>query len=114
MGAGGRESGYEMAEPAAPDIGQTVAFGPFRLVPARHLLLEAGEQVALGSRAFDILVVLVERAGQVISKDDLIARAWPDTIVEEGNLRVQIASVRRALRDGEGGNRYVTTIPGRG
>jgi predicted ATPase/DNA-binding winged helix-turn-helix (wHTH) protein len=103
-----------MTEPAAAHAGATVVFGPFRLVPAQHLLLEDGQQVALGARALTVLVVLVERAGQIVSKDDLVARVWPETIVEEGNLRVQIASVRRALRDGEAGSRYIATIAGRG
>ncbi len=103
-----------MTEDGPREVRPTIAFGPFRLLPSQHLLLEGDEQVALGSRAFDILVALVERAGQVVGKEDLIKRVWPDTVVEEVNLRVNVASLRRALRDGESGNRYVATIPGRG
>src|SRR3954469_296102 len=95
-------------------VGPSVAFGPFRLLPARQLLLEGDEPVALGSRALDILVALVERAGEVVGKEELIARVWPDTFVEDSNLRVHVAALRKALRDGQDGNRFLATIPGRG
>jgi predicted ATPase/DNA-binding winged helix-turn-helix (wHTH) protein len=90
------------------------SFGPFRLVPSQQLLLDGGNPVPLGARALDILTTLVERAGDVVSKNDLIHRAWPNVIVEDGNLRTQMAFVRKALRDGEGGARYIVTVPGRG
>jgi predicted ATPase/DNA-binding winged helix-turn-helix (wHTH) protein len=70
--------------------------------------------VRLGSRAFDILAALVERPGEVLGKEQLIARAWPQTFVEEANLKIQVSALRRALGDGQGGNRYVLTVPGRG
>ena len=66
-----------------------------------------------GSRAFDILAALVERAGQVVGKEELIARAWPQTFVEEANLKIQVSALRRALGDGQGGHRYIVTVPGR-
>jgi predicted ATPase/DNA-binding winged helix-turn-helix (wHTH) protein len=91
-----------------------IGFGPFRLITARRLLLEGDRPVRLGSRAFDILVALVERAGEVVSKDDLIARGWPGTFVEEANLKIQISALRRVLGDGQGDNRYVVTVVGRG
>jgi DNA-binding winged helix-turn-helix (wHTH) protein len=90
------------------------SFGPFRLFPARLLLLEADKPVRLGSRALDILIVLVERRGELISKEDLIARVWPNTFVEAGNLRVHMAALRRALGDDQAGNRFIATVPGRG
>lgn len=68
----------------------------------------------LGSRALDILVALVERAGETISKEQLIARAWPDTVVEEAALRVHVAALRKALGDGRAGRRYIANNPGRG
>src|SRR4029453_17173682 len=61
-----------------------------------------------------ILAALVERAGEVVGKEQLIARAWPQTFVEEANLKIQMSALRRALGDGQGGNRYVLTVPGRG
>src|SRR5580704_12089702 len=91
-----------------------ISFGPFYLVPAARRLEKAGVAVPLGGRAFDLLVVLVEHVGQVVSKRDLIARVWSDVTVDEGSLRVNIAALRKALGDGEGGARYVTNVPGRG
>ncbi len=94
--------------------GQAISFGPFRLLPAQRLLLEDDQPVRLGSRAFDILATLLERASEVVGKEELIARAWPKTFVEDANLKIQISALRRALGDGQDGNRYIATIPGRG
>src|SRR5258707_8727272 len=94
--------------------GHAISFGPFRLIAAQRLLLEDDKPVRLGSRAFDILAALVERAGEVVGKDELIARAWPRTFVEEANLKFQVSALRRALGDGQGDHRYVVTVPGRG
>jgi DNA-binding winged helix-turn-helix (wHTH) protein len=91
-----------------------ISFGPFRLLAAQRLLLEGDKPVRLGSRAFDILAALVERAGEVVGKQELITRAWPKTLVEEANLKIQVSALRRALGDGQGGHRYVVTVPGRG
>ena len=103
-----------MPNRAAVSADQAISFGPFRLVPSQQLLLEDGKPVRLGSRALDILIALAERPNELVSKDELIARVWPDTFVEEGNLRVHIATLRRALGDGQAGRRYVANIPGRG
>jgi DNA-binding winged helix-turn-helix (wHTH) protein len=100
----------EQPAPAA----DLISFGPFRLCPAHRNLEKAGSPIHLSARAFDILVVLVERAGEVVSKKMLMARVWPDVTVDEGNLRFHIAALRRALEDGQSGARYVTTIAGRG
>src|SRR5947209_15005865 len=91
-----------------------ISFGPYRLLAAQRVLLEGDKPVRLGSRAFDILAALVERAGEVVGKDELIARAWPQTFVEEANLKIQVSALRRALGDGQSGHRYVVTVPGRG
>ena len=96
-----------MGEPA-------ISFGVFRLIVARRLLLEGARPVRLGGRAFDILVALVEQAGEVVAKEALIARVWPQTFVEEANLKIQVSALRRALGDGQGGHRYIVTVPGRG
>ena len=93
---------------------ETLVFGSFRLNPAQRMLLNDGKPLRLGSRAFDILVTLVERAGETIPKEQLIARTWPDTVVDEGALRVHVAALRKALGDGRNGRRYVTNNPGRG
>jgi predicted ATPase/DNA-binding winged helix-turn-helix (wHTH) protein len=90
------------------------AFGPFRLFPAQQLLLEGEVPVRLGARARDLLIALVGQAGQVISKEALSARLWPNIAVEEGTLRVHVAALRKALRDGQEGRRYITNVAGRG
>jgi predicted ATPase/DNA-binding winged helix-turn-helix (wHTH) protein len=99
---------------AAVSIDRAIWFGPFCLRPAAHLLLEADTPVHIGVRALDLLIVLVERAGEVVTKDELFARVWPALTVDEGNLRTQVALVRKALRDGQGGARYLMNVPGRG
>jgi predicted ATPase/DNA-binding winged helix-turn-helix (wHTH) protein len=91
-----------------------LAFGPFRLFVVERLLEKDGAVVPVGSRALDVLVALVERAGDVVSKKELMSRAWPDTTVDEGSLRVHVAGLRKALGDGRDGNRYVVNVPGRG
>src|SRR5882762_3740914 len=93
---------------------QAISFGPFRLLTEQRLLLEGDRPVRLGSRAFDILAALVERPGEVVGKEQLVAKAWPQVFVEEANLKIQVSALRRALGDGQGGNRYVITVPGRG
>ncbi len=103
-----------MAEREAAVRERAVLFGPFRLVAGQRLLLEGDRVVGLGSRALDVLIALIDRPGELVSKDELMARVWPGTIVEEGNLKVQIAALRRALGDGKSGKRYLATMPGRG
>jgi DNA-binding winged helix-turn-helix (wHTH) protein len=95
-------------------LGSVILFGPFRLLPTERLLLEHDKPVGLGSRAFDILIALVERPGELLSNQELMARVWPNTFVVPANLTVHIAALRRALGDGRGGNRYLINIPGRG
>ena len=97
-----------------PNEHETFGFGSFRLIPAQRMLLDEGKPVRLGGRALDILVTLVESAGETISRDQLIARTWPDTVVDEGALRVHVAALRKALGDGRAGRRYVANNPGRG
>ncbi|SNS95365.1 ATP-binding protein [Pseudomonas segetis] len=93
---------------------QIVMLGPYQIYPHRRLILEADRPLRLGSRAMDILLMLLENAGKVVSKDQLIARVWPDSVVEEINLRVHIAALRKALGDGRAGQRYIINVPQRG
>jgi predicted ATPase/DNA-binding winged helix-turn-helix (wHTH) protein len=93
---------------------ETFAFGSFRVIPAQRTLLEDGKPLRLGGRALDILISLVESAGETIGKDQLIARTWPDTVVDEGALRVHVAALRKALGEGRAGKRYIANIQGRG
>jgi predicted ATPase/DNA-binding winged helix-turn-helix (wHTH) protein len=91
-----------------------IVFGPFRLYAAERLIERSGESVALGGRAMDILIALVERAGDVVSQRDLIDRVWPNVTVDDSNLRSHVVALRRALGDGQDGARYVINVPGRG
>ena len=90
-----------------------VSFGPFRLYPAQRLLQKGEDPIKLGARAFDILLALVEHAGDVVTHKELIARVWPNVIVEEISLRVHIAYLRKALDGGRSGE-YITNVTGRG
>jgi len=89
-------------------------FEPFRFIPAQQLLLYRDTPVRLGGRALDILAELVERPGELVSKRELMARAWPRTVVEESNLKVHVAALRRVLDEASSDNRYVATVIGRG
>jgi DNA-binding winged helix-turn-helix (wHTH) protein len=93
---------------------ESFVFGSFRLIPAQRILLEDGKPLRLGSRALDLLITLVESAGETIRKEQLIARPWPDTVVDEGALRVHVAALRKALGDGRAGMPYIANDPGRG
>ncbi|ACA17226.1 transcriptional regulator domain protein [Methylobacterium sp. 4-46] len=89
-------------------------FGPFRLDTEMKLLLRDGAPVALGPRAVAVLQALVARAGAPVSKEELFRVAWPDLAVEDSNLTVQIAALRRALAGSEDGARWIETLPRRG
>src|SRR5215475_11590503 len=89
-------------------------FGPFSIDIVKRLLLRDGEPVALKSKCFETLLALVESRGQVLEKDDLMRRIWPDTIVEESNLTGYISTLRRALGENPKEHRYIVTVSGRG
>jgi DNA-binding winged helix-turn-helix (wHTH) protein len=91
-----------------------ISFGPFRLLPTQFLLLEGDKAVPLGSRALEILTMLLERPGELVSKQELMARVWPNVFVEPANLTVHMSALRRTLRDGRDGNRFIINVPGRG
>jgi DNA-binding winged helix-turn-helix (wHTH) protein len=103
----------ETAKHAIPSRAE-VSFGSFRLVPAQYLLLDGETPVSLGSRAMHILKVLVERPGELVTKKELMDRVWPDLCVQPASLGVHISALRRVLRDGRDGNRFIINIPGRG
>jgi predicted ATPase/DNA-binding winged helix-turn-helix (wHTH) protein len=89
-------------------------FGPYAFYWRQRLILDGNLPLRVGGRALDILQVLIERAGHVVCKDELIALVWPTSVVEDINLRVHIAALRRALGDGQGGQRYIVNVPQRG
>jgi TolB-like protein/Flp pilus assembly protein TadD len=88
-----------------------VGFGRFRLLPHRRKLCADGVVIELGSRAFDVLLVLAEARGALVTKDELLSRVWPDTVVEENNLVVQISALRKALGEDRD---FIRTVSGRG
>jgi DNA-binding winged helix-turn-helix (wHTH) protein len=91
-----------------------ISFGLFRLLPAQRLLFDGNKPVRLGSRALDVLIALVERPNELVSKEELMTRVWPRTFVHPANLAVHVSALRRALRDGRDGNRFFINVPGRG
>jgi predicted ATPase/DNA-binding winged helix-turn-helix (wHTH) protein len=93
---------------------EVISFGPFSLAVGERLLTRNGVRVELGSRTLDVLISLLSRPNELVGKRDLLAQVWPEATVEEGSLRFHIASLRRALGDGKGGARYISTLPGRG
>jgi predicted ATPase/DNA-binding winged helix-turn-helix (wHTH) protein len=95
-------------------VHEVISFGPFRVFPVERQLKRGDEVVNLGSRAFDILLVLLEHAGEVVGHKELITRVWPGVFVEEVALRVHIAALRKSLGSAEAGSRHLMNVPGRG
>src|ERR1700761_5150051 len=89
-------------------------FGPFRVDPAREMLLKEGVTVPLTPKTFQILLVLVRHGKEIVTKDDLMKTVWPDTFVEEANLSRNIFMLRKALGETAQDHRYIVTVPGRG
>ena len=98
----------------APVSAASFVFGRFELIPDRRLLLRAGRPVNVPSRAWEILLALIERAGELVGKADLLARVWGSVVVEEGTLRVHISGLRRILEDRQDGLRYIESVTGLG
>ncbi len=96
------------------DDGETLEFGPFTVSPGLRQVTEGGQPLRLGSRAFEILMVLIGSVGEVVGKDELLKRVWGRIFVDEANLRVHINMLRKALGDGQDGRRFIVNIPGRG
>lgn len=93
---------------------QALKFGPYSLRPEQRLLLLGEDVVAIGSRALDILMVLIDANGELLNKEQLLARVWGDIVVDDGTLRVHIAALRKAIGDGRDGARYIINEQGRG
>ena len=95
-------------------VHRKLRFGPFELSIGERVLRRDGRVLPLGDRALDILTYLADRPGEVIAKQELMDHVWSDVTVEEGSLRVHVAAIRKALGDGQFGNRYIANIKGRG
>ena len=93
---------------------QIYEFGVFQVDAAERVLLRDGRPVPLPPKAFEVLLQLVENGGHIVAKDDLLNRVWADTFVEEGNLKVTVSLLRKALEDGADERRYIETVPRRG
>src|SRR3954465_11731992 len=96
------------------DVQRNLQFGPFELSIGERVLRRDGVVLPLGGRALDILIYLADHPGEVIAKQELIDHVWSDVIVEEGSLRVHVAAIRKALGDGQFGNRYIANVKARG
>ena len=107
------EAGWHGPESMQSDIADTlpIAFGEFLALPASRTLLFRGVSVQIGSRAFDLLIVLLQSRGEIVSKEEIVRHVWPSTTVDESNLRIQMTNLRKVL--GEARNR-IKTVPGRG
>src|ERR1700756_4535536 len=95
-------------------MAENFAFGPFQLLAARRELLAHGVPVTLGQRAFEILLLLVSRPGQLVTKDELMAEVWPGVVVEENNIQVHVSALRKVLGTAGDGERSLLTVAGRG
>ena len=99
-----------MTQVVSPDY----EFGPFHLDSVQRLLFRDGQPLALEPKVLDTLLALVENRGQLVEKEALIKRVWPDTFVEEGNLTRNIHHLRKVLGKDSGGGEYIETVPKRG
>ena len=90
------------------------SFGPFRIDAREYLLMLGGKPVPLPPKAFEVLLILVENAGHLVDKNDLMRRLWPDTFVEDGNVAKHVSLLRKILSEATNGREYIETIPKRG
>src|SRR3979490_2042690 len=95
-------------------VHRKLRFGPFELSIGERVLRRDGQVLPLGDRALDILTYFAARPGEVMAEQGVIDHVWSDVTVEEGSLRVHVAAIRKALGDGQFGNRYIANIKGRG
>src|SRR6266480_2668408 len=104
----------EFGKPMSKQARQFYEFGPFRLDKIEHFLLRENEVVPLAPKLFEILLVLVENSGHLLTKEELMKVVWPDSYVEEGNLSRNISTLRKMLGGGAEESKYIETVPKRG
>ena len=95
-------------------VEEELRFGPFRMYPTQQALYRGGARVKLGSRAFELLLALIKRPGELVTKEQLLAHVWPNLHVDETALRVHVAALRKALGSGPSGEPYIVNVVGRG
>lgn len=106
---------YRISQDSGADWApRSFRFDTFLLQPERQSLLRGDRPVRIGGRALDLLTALVERPGELVGKRELMARAWPDIFVDDANLKVNIAALRRALGEQVDAPRFIATVVGRG
>src|SRR5688572_27042460 len=93
---------------------QIFEFGPFRLDSEERVLLRDGQRVPITLKAFDLLLLLVQRSGHLVEKDELMSQVWAGSFVEEGNLKVTVSMLRKVLEAEHGAEPYIETVPRRG
>jgi DNA-binding winged helix-turn-helix (wHTH) protein/TolB-like protein/Tfp pilus assembly protein PilF len=93
---------------------QTYSFAEFEVDAKKRLLFKNAQAVALNSKTFDLLLVLIENRGQIVSKDELLGKVWEGQFVEENNLTVQVSTLRKIFGEKKGEHRFIATIPGKG
>ena len=103
-----------MAPSQDPKTKEIYEFGPFRVDPEKETVLRAGEAVSITPKTFQILLVLIRKNKEIVTKDDLMKTVWPDTFVEEANLSRNIFMLRKALGETAQDHRYIVTVPGQG
>lgn len=91
-----------------------LSFGPYEIDRAKRRLLRNGETLPLNSKTFDLLLFFAENHGRLLSKDEILSNVWPDQFVEENNLSVQVSALRKAFGERQGGEKFITTVPGKG
>ena len=94
--------------------GISYEFGEFRLDASQRVIFRSGRPVPLAPKVLETLLALVERGGTLVTKDELMARLWPDTFVEESNLTQNVFQLRKVLGEGQNGTNYIETVPRRG
>ena len=93
---------------------KVLSFGTFRFYPSRQQLFDGDQPLRVGSRALGLLQLLIENAGEVVTKNKLMETVWSGMCVDESNLRTNIGALRKVLGDGRDGRRYIQNVPGRG
>jgi predicted ATPase/DNA-binding winged helix-turn-helix (wHTH) protein len=114
MQVGRMASRHDAMTANAAQARDVISFGPFNLIASERLVTKDGAPIEVSSRALDILIVLLSRPNEVMSKSELLSQVWPDVTVGEGSLRFHMTYLRKALGDGQDGARYIATLPGRG
>jgi len=109
-----RPAGDSTPPGPAAAVDDVIRFGDFVVRPVHRVLMKGGARVPLGNRAFDILLLLLDQAGKLVSNEAIFRHVWPRSVVVQNNLRVHVTALRKALDDGRDGSRWIVNVPNRG